>query len=166
MIVIAGAAHLDRLGHTHGPTVSNTSNPGWFHDTLGGAALNVASSLAALGQDVTLISCVGGDAVGQDVISGLATRGVSTKIAPLPDQQSATYTAIVNNHGDLIIALADMECYDYFDPAFVIEGLATLGASDWLLIDANLPSDALEAMVNITNCKIAAMTVSSAGLWP
>ncbi len=162
MIVVAGAAHLDRLGHTDGPAITDTSNPGSFNNTLGGAALNVASLLAALGQDVLVISCVGDDAVGRDVIAGLKARGAATQIATLSDQHSATYTAVVNNTGDLVIALADMKCYDHFDPSFAKEGLAKLSTSDWLLVDANFPSTALEAMVDTVDCNIAAMTVSSA----
>ena len=162
MIVVAGAAHLDRLGRTERPAVADTSNPGSFQNTLGGAALNVASSLATLGEDVTLVSCVGDDVTGRDVIDGLAARGVATQISTLPDQNTATYTAIVSNNGDLMIGLADMACYAQFDPTNAAQSLAALKSSDWLLVDANLPSSAIETAVDMVECKIAAMTVSSA----
>jgi sugar/nucleoside kinase (ribokinase family) len=162
MIVVAGAAHFDRLGQTTAPSVLEKSNPGSFYNTLGGAALNVASSLAALGQDVTLVSCVGDDASGHEVINGVATRGVTPNIAPLPQHQTATYTAIVDNKGDLVIALADMACYDHFDPQTAAQSIAKLSPSDWLLIDANLPAPAIANMISMASCNIAAMTVSSA----
>ena len=162
MIVLVGAAHLDRLGQTDAPAKAESSNPGSFRNTVGGAALNVASTLAALDCEVLLISCVGDDATGRDVRAELAQRGVNTEITTLPDQRTATYTAIVNNDGDLVIGLADMEVYNHFPAHAATRTIQKLEAEDWLLIDANLPEDLIATLVDTAPCKIAAMTVSSA----
>ena len=153
-----GAAHIDRIGTLGGATVLGASNPGKFSETVGGAALNVASLLAALGAQVSLSSVVGNDPAGDHVRAVANARGVvfhaAAGAATLP---TATYTGLLDQAGDLIIALADMEIY-----ASVQAGSLQSGPDDWLLFDANLPPSVIAAGLERPAGHRAAMTVSAA----
>lgn len=155
-ILLAGAAHVDRYGRCDGPPVMERSNPGRFTAMPGGAAFNVASSLAALGVEARLYSILGDDAEAGIIREAAAARGVILHTQVSANHPTATYTSIVGQDGALAIALADMAIYDGFDPARVETG------AGWRLVDANLPSDAIGALLDGATGRTAAMTVSSA----
>ncbi|MBP7395836.1 MAG: carbohydrate kinase [Flavobacterium sp.] len=75
------------------------------HKKIGGAPLNVALRLASLGINTQIISCIGADSNGQEVIDYLIPTGISTKtiqingahptgevLVHLNEKGSATYT--------------------------------------------------------------------------
>jgi len=157
-ILLVGAAHIDRYGRCDQTPVAGGSNPGRFTIMPGGAALNVASSLAALGVDVRLCSICGNDAEAEVILQVATARGMDLRAQISPDHPTATYTSIVGPDGGLVIALADMAIYETLDPASV-DGVAE---ADWLLIDANLSSGAIAKLLADTSGRVAAMTVSYA----
>lgn len=155
-ILLAGAAHVDRYGRCDGPPVVERSNPGRFSTMPGGAAFNVASSLAALGVEARLHSILGDDAEAGIIRAAAAARGVILHAQGSARHPTASYTSIVGPDGALAIALADMAIYDDFDPARVEPG------AGWRLVDANLSLEAIGALLDGARGRTAAMTVSSA----
>jgi len=153
-----GAAHLDRIGRASGPAALGQSNPGTMRETPGGAALNVASSLAALGAPVTLCSAVGSDNAGALISEATTARGIEfLDLSKNSTRPTATYTAILDASGDLITALADMEIYDAIQ---VEQGAVSRG--EWLHLDANLSEPTLAALLDEPAAHRSAMTVSVA----
>jgi len=157
-ILLVGAAHVDRYGRCDGPPVAGGSNPGRVAAMPGGAAFNVASSLAAFGAQATLHSILGEDAEAGILREAAAARGVGLRAQVSAAHPTATYTSIVGPDGALVIALADMAVYGALDPGAV----AGIGAARWLLVDANPAPDAIAALLNGGAQATAAMTVSSA----
>lgn len=153
-----GAAHIDRIGIVDGPAQAGQSNPGTMREAPGGAALNVASSLARLGAAVSLSSIVSNDAAGARIREAVDARGIEWSNlhgdASLP---TASYTALLDRNGDLLLALADMQIYDN---ARVMDGAAH--PQDWMLVDANLPATAIAEIVKMPWAHRTAMTVSAA----
>lgn len=157
-----GAANVDRLGKLAGPTVLETSNPGAITQSAGGVARNVAVALAALDCPVALTSRVGMDADGDYVIAQIGavdTAGIArSKSCP-----TATYTALISDRGELVIALADMAIYDEMQ----IETLSPLASQSddeaiWF-VDTNLPVETLQWIATIKgNRLLFADTVSVA----
>jgi len=143
-----GAANVDRLGKLAGPTVLETSNPGATTQSAGGVARNVAVALAALDCPVALTSRVGLDADGDYVIA--QTGAVDTAgIARSKSCPTATYTALISDRGELVIALADMAIYDEMQ----IEALSPLAGQSvdeaiWF-VDTNLPVETLQWIATI-----------------
>lgn len=130
------------------------SNPGRFSTMPGGAAFNVASSLAALGVAARVLTILGDDAEARGIRTAAVARGVAMEAQVSSAHPTATYTSIVGPDGALAIALADMAIYDDFDPVRVAKG--------WLLVDANLPARAIAALLAHAPGPTAAMTVSYA----
>ena len=157
-ILLVGAAHLDRHGRCDDVPVPGASNPGRFAEMPGGAAFNVASSLAAWGADARLCSILGDDAGGRALRAAAMARGVTLEAQVSREHPTATYTAIVGPDGTLALALADMAIYDALDPATV----AGVEDAPRLLVEANLSARAVAALLDRARGTVAAMTVSAA----
>ncbi|OKP63051.1 carbohydrate kinase, partial [Ensifer adhaerens] len=115
-IAVFGGAHIDRRGRISGTTAPGSSNPGSWFEEAGGGGFNAARNLARLGHSVRMISTRGGDAAGEMVTAAAAAAGVIDSPLTFLDRQTPSYTAILENDGNLVIALADMELYRLFSP--------------------------------------------------
>ncbi|WP_281978286.1 carbohydrate kinase family protein [Pseudorhizobium flavum] len=147
-ILVLGGAHLDRRGRIAADTVAGASNPGTWREDVGGGAFNVARNLARLGHAVELIAPRGGDAAGQRVSEEASLAGIDDRPFVFLDRATPSYTAILEQDGNLVIALADMELYRLFTPRrlrarSVREAMAR---ADLIVCDANLPTETLSAL--------------------
>ncbi|ASY69072.1 MAG: carbohydrate kinase family protein [Sinorhizobium fredii] len=166
-IIVVGGAHLDRRGRIGGMTVPGASNPGTWFEEAGGGGFNAARSLARLGHRVRMISPRGGDAAGEMVAAAAAAAGVIDCPFTFLDRNTPSYTAILENDGNLVIALADMDLYTLFSPRRLQQRAMRerLAASDLVLMDANLPQETLAALVDASagsNRILAGIAVSPA----
>jgi pseudouridine kinase len=139
MIACIGGAHIDRRGMLRAPAVIGTSNPGEVHVDFGGVARNVAHNLARLGCPVTLVSRVGDDENGRDVRRHSAGAGIETSLFTVSDCATASYTAILEGTGELVIGLADMDIYDEMTPELLTPSLPRLREQHLWFLECNLP---------------------------
>ncbi|ASY63132.1 putative sugar kinase in cluster with indigoidine synthase indA, PfkB family of kinase [Sinorhizobium sojae CCBAU 05684] len=166
-IAVFGGAHIDRRGRIIGSTAPGASNPGTWFEEAGGGGFNAARNLARLGHRVRMISPRGGDASGEMVAAAAAAAGVIDCPFTFLDRKTPSYTAILENDGNLAIALADMELYALFSPRRLQQRATreVIAASDLVLMDANLPQETLAALVRAASgdCRpIAGIAVSPA----
>jgi pseudouridine kinase len=141
-VTIFGAAHIDRLVRTDKAAVLGASNPGHARDTVGGVAFNIAASLARLGVQVSLVTRIGRDAAGNRVAAAVEDAGINPHwVSRSPAAPTATYHAILDASGSLVIGIADARIYDEITPA-ALTGALEQPASLWLA-DANLPPETL-----------------------
>ncbi|ACP25413.1 possible Sugar kinase, ribokinase family [Sinorhizobium fredii NGR234] len=166
-ITVLGGAHLDRRGRIGGMTVPGASNPGTWFEEAGGGGFNAARNLARLGHRVRMISPRGGDRAGEMVAAAATAAGVIDCPFTFLDRNTPSYTAILENDGNLVIALADMDLYALFSPRRLQQRATRerLAASDLVLMDANLPPETLTALVDATagsNRILAGIAVSPA----
>ena len=139
-VACIGAAHIDRKATAAGPVVPGSSNPVTMRVGAGGVARNVAENLARLGLSVTMVSRVGHDREGDAVLDGLGEAGIGfdlvTRSATAP---TATYTALLDKSGELVIGLADMGIYDELTVDVLEPLLPRLEKIPVWFIDCNLP---------------------------
>ena len=74
--LVIGAAGVDIVGRLHDKLRLGSSNPSQIRSAFGGVARNVAENLARLGQPVQLITAVGKDSVGDQLLSQVSQAGV------------------------------------------------------------------------------------------
>lgn len=148
IITVFGGAHIDRRGRIFGVTVPGASNPGGWFEEAGGGGFNAARNLARLGLNVRMVGPRGGDAVGETVAAAALAAGVDDRPFIFLDRRTPSYTAILENDGNLVIALADMELYNLFSPRRLRQRAMrdTIAESDLILMDANLPAETLTAL--------------------
>jgi pseudouridine kinase len=147
-VVCVGAANLDRKLRSSGPLALRTSNPASAVESFGGVARNIAENLARLGTQVALLTAIGNDSSGAALLAHAESLGIDTRAAlRLEDAASGTYTAVLDQDGDMVVALADMALYDRVDAAFVDGRQAQLAGAALVVADLNLPLASVEALV-------------------
>ncbi len=166
-ISIFGGAHIDRRARIFGTTVPGSSNPGSWFEEAGGGGFNAARNLARLGLDVRMISPRGGDAAGGMVAQAANEAGVIDCSFIFLDRKTPSYTAILENDGNLVIALADMELYKLFSPRRLQQKAMReiVSSSDLIVTDANLPEETLTTLVARAKAEskaVAAIAISPA----
>ncbi|MCV9960567.1 carbohydrate kinase family protein [Pararhizobium sp. BT-229] len=148
-VSIFGGAHIDRRGRISGATAPGASNPGSWFEEAGGGGFNAARNLARLGLEVRMISPRGGDAAGNTVSQAAADAGVIDNPFIFLDRKTPSYTAVLENDGNLVIALADMDLYRLFSPRRLQQRAMreVIASSDLIVTDANLPEETLASLV-------------------
>lgn len=143
-IVCVGAAHVDRTARCQAAFSWGSSNPVSVAAGYGGVALNVARNLAHLDRRVALISAIGRDADGEQLMAALSAEAIDTSGVLRPDtHNTASYTAVLDRDGELLFGIADMDIYDTMTPDHVTESMAGVGQPATWFVDANLPPASL-----------------------
>ena len=160
-IACIGGAHIDRHGLLGGPLVLGTSNPGSVTSDFGGVARNVAENLSRLGREVLMVSRVGDDETGRAVVSHLNSLGIDTSSVSISARPTASYTAILEPTGELVLGLADMAIYDEITPELLEPALPRLLECELWFVDANLPAATIEWIARVSaHLALAADAVS------
>jgi pseudouridine kinase len=147
-VACIGAMHLDVKARLTGETHPGTSNPAVTVRTPGGVAGNVARNLGRLGLPVTLFSMVGDDAAGHSLLGELHAASVDTSgVRHSPGPPTASYLAILDREGRLLLAAADMEVYGGLDPAWADRVGPALSEFDAWVMDANLPAATIAGLI-------------------
>ncbi|MES3024024.1 MAG: carbohydrate kinase [Pseudomonadota bacterium] len=147
-IVCIGAANLDRKLRSLAPLRMGTSNPARQDESFGGVARNIAENLARLGAPVALITAVGDDASGAALLAHAQAAGIdSGATLRLAGSCSGTYTAVLDEHGEMVLALADMALYEQLTPAFVATRQPQRANAALTMADLNLPLETVQCLL-------------------
>lgn len=147
-VTCIGAANLDRKLRSTAGIALHTSNPARQSESLGGVARNIAENLARLGTPVALLTATGKDSSGAALLAHAQSLGIDTAgTLQLADAASGTYTAVLDQDGEMVVALADMALYDRLDAAFIDSCQARIAASALVVADLNLPLETVDALV-------------------
>ncbi|WP_096188155.1 carbohydrate kinase [Evansella halocellulosilytica] len=138
-LLCIGGANLDRKATAKTSLKLNDSNPVHVRDSLGGVARNIAENLARLELPVSLLTVVGNDTEGEKVVKESGRRVDLTPTVRLPGQRTGTYTAVLDNCGEMLVALADMDIYDQIEELHLKEKLAQIRSADFIVMDLNFP---------------------------
>ncbi|TFW11443.1 pseudouridine-5-phosphate glycosidase [Massilia arenosa] len=148
-IMCIGAANLDRKLRSIATLVKGTSNPARQDESFGGVARNIAENLARLGAPVALITAIGTDSSGKALLEHAASLGIDTRgTLRVAGSCSGTYTAVLDDHGEMMLALADMALYDQITPEFVVSRQPQRAAAALTVADLNLPRDTIRALLD------------------
>ncbi|MFZ2099730.1 MAG: carbohydrate kinase family protein, partial [Oricola sp.] len=164
-LLAIGGGHVDRIGRIAGPFVPGASNPGHLTYSVGGGALNALRNAKLRGiAPVAMISARGGDHDGSIVAGAIETAGIADLSAVFLDRRTASYTAILDDAGEQIAGLADMDIYETALPRQLRrkglrEAIASAGA---ILVDANLPAATLALIGDLSSAPIFAVAISPA----
>lgn len=160
-----GAAHIDRRGSVSGSFVPGASNPGIIREEAGGAVLNALRTITNLGESADIISAIGGDSAGRQIVAAISEAGIGDHCAVFLDRVSASYTALIDNEGALIAGLADTEIYDIgLNRHMRSRSLRDLAAAaNAVLFDANIPEEGIASLLTVCTGKpVYAIAVSPA----
>jgi pseudouridine kinase len=147
-IVCLGAANLDRKLRSLATLTMGTSNPARQDESFGGVARNIAENLARMAVPVALISAIGDDSSGRALLKHAELAGIDTRgTLQLEGVCSGTYTAVLDDHGQMLLALADMALYDQMTADFLDSRQPQRAAAALTVADLNLPHDAIALLL-------------------
>lgn len=149
-LLAVGGAHIDRRGQVSGVYVAGASNPGTLSEEVGGVVFNALRNAVQRGIGAALFSVRGGDGAGEAVGRAIAAAGITDLSAVFLDRATPSYTALLDQDGELIAGLADMGLYELAFPKQVgrAKMREALEAADAVLCDANLPATALTKLLD------------------
>lgn len=149
-ILVIGSAGLDIIGRAGGDLAYGTSNPGRLRYSLGGVARNVAENLARLGSEVALITAVGDDLQGQQLLAQAREVGINVEAClTVPGEHTGAYLAILDERGNKHLALDDMRAIDAITPQHIRGCRRLFAEATAVFVDANLPASTLTAVLSV-----------------
>jgi pseudouridine kinase len=150
-ILCIGGAAVDRKFRTFSEPKTGTSNPASASLTFGGVARNVAETIARLGGRAALVSAVGNDGDGRELIAALRDVGVDARgVAILPGEVTAQYIAVLGPDGGLHTAVMDMGILERRYGEVLARGTsaaAALPPDAWIFGDCNAPAAHLADLI-------------------
>ncbi len=156
-VLVIGAAGIDMVGRLRDPLTQVTAtiqkpSPANIRVSIGGVGRNVAENLARLGQPVRLLTAVGRDSMGEELLNQTAACGVDVTPCLKSDRfQTAAYLAVFDPEGQRQFSLEDMTILDEITPAFIRQNKEHITSASMVFVDANLPPKALKAVIQTAN---------------
>ncbi len=142
-VTVIGGANTDILGFVERPFIARDSNPGRVRTSAGGVGRNIAENLARLGVVTRLVTALGEGPEADALASGCAGIGIDVRAVPAAGLPGSRYLALMDENGDLALAVNDMRVLDEVTPAALDAHAAALDDAAAIVLDANLPAETL-----------------------
>jgi ribokinase len=149
-ILVVGSANTDFIVQVPQiPVVGETVIGGVFHTAKGGKGANQAVAAARLGGNVTLITRLGTDTLGNEAITAYQIEDINTTyIARDVGSPSGVALILVNSVGENIIAVAPGANYE-LTPQDIMNAETAIKEADCVLIQLEIPVEAVVAAAQI-----------------
>jgi len=162
-VAVVGGVNVDLGGVSSAALMPGDSNPGRVRMSLGGVGRNIAHNMALLGLDVRLITALGDDLYARRIAASCEELGIDVRRSlRIPGEATSTYLYIADNHGEMALAVSDMEIYRHLTPAALAERLPWINGARVLVLDANLPAETVEWLCSRAEAPVFADPVSAA----
>ena len=149
-VLVIGSANLDIKGRLLGPPITGSSNAAAIRTSHGGVARNVAENLARLGAPVTLLTAVGDDTVGDDLLRHAAAIGVDiSRALRVPGESTGIYLAALDMTGDLALGLDDLRIVERLSSDYLEANADAFEDADMIVLDMNLQADAFDTALRL-----------------
>ena len=161
--VVVGGVNMDIGGVSAAPLVPADFNPGAVRMSLGGVGRNIAHNMALLGLDVRLLTAFGDDLYAQRIAASCGELGIDiSRSLQVPGGRTSTYLFIADEKGEMELALSDMDIYRHITPAFLAARTALLQNAQLVVVDANIPAEAIAWIADHVTPPVFADPVSTA----
>ncbi len=145
-----GGANVDIHAKSDRPLIMRDSNPGTLHTSLGGVCRNICENLARLGAQVKLVTVVGDDYRGKSILAGCQQAGIDmSAVRVIPGERSSSYVSVMDEQGDMLLAMSDMHIIKRLDAALVDDNAQLLCDADMVICDGNLSAQTVERLCEV-----------------
>lgn len=147
-VCVIGGANMDIQGFPSHSFHLQDSNPGNVKLSYGGVGRNIGENLTRLGCQVKMLTALGKDTYGDNIIKhGLDIGLDMSRTLVLPNQQTSTYLSILDDHGDMHVAIADMAIMNEMTVQYTMEQKDMIANSNPCVIDTNLPEETIQHLL-------------------
>ncbi|MBV6396347.1 MAG: Pseudouridine kinase [Anaerolineales bacterium] len=165
-ILLLGAACLDIVGRLDAELMPGASNPARIRASYGGVARNVAENLARLGQPVNLVSVIGRDRPGDELLEYTQAAGVDVSAILRTDlYPTGFYMGVLDSRAHLRFAVDDMRVMSELTPEALQQHARLFDDASLVFVDGSLPEATLKTAVTLArkaNLPVCADSASSA----
>jgi len=145
-ILCIGSVLWDTIGRAPLPMRQGSDVPGRITRLPGGVALNIAMALARFGTAPALLSAVGRDAEGAELIEACDQRGLRTDLLWRPDDLPTDQYMAVEGSNGMIAAIADAHSLEAAGDAILrplYDGRLPAPYTGAIALDGNLTQELL-----------------------
>ena len=148
-VAVIGGANIDIHAKSSRSLLPRDSNPGSVLTSAGGVARNIADNLARLGVDSRLISAIGSDPHGKMLMQISRAAGINMQhVHEITSAPTSTYVSVLDESGDMQVAINDMSIIDQLTAERLKSQKAMLAQASLIIVDCNIPDDALGWLCN------------------
>ena len=148
-IAIVGGTNVDIQGFPKNELRFKDSNIGNVKISLGGVGRNIGENLVRLGVNTKLISIIGDDPYGNMILESSREIGLDMdNTLVLEKENTSVYLSILNEIGDMEIAISSMDIYDKMDIDFIKDHKELIENAKLCIIDTNVPKETIEYIIN------------------
>lgn len=145
-IICIGGANIDRKMHLKSNLQMGTSNPVTSMQSVGGVARNIAENLGRLDNKVGLLTTAGKDMDWQAIVAASEAYINLDEVELLPNSSTGSYTAVMAEDGELVLAAANMDVYEELKPKVLMKHDMSLSTTPVIILDLNCPKETVEYM--------------------
>jgi len=148
-ICVIGGSNIDIVGFPQDKLVYKDSNLGHLQISLGGVGRNIAENLVRLGLNTKLITAVGNDSFGTEIVNSCNEIGIDLKDSLFEKKlNSSVYLAIMDEKNDMALGMDAMSICEALDINFIRKKKVQINNASIIVLDTNLRKDVLEYIVN------------------
>ena len=145
-----GGANMDIHAKSDHPLILRDSNPGSMHMSMGGVCRNICENLSRMGAKVKLVTVLGDDVYGHSLLSGCEALGIDMSAARMiPGERSSSYVSIMDQQGDMFLAMSDMHIIKRLDERLVDDSIDVLCGADIVVCDGNLSIETVKRLTEV-----------------
>lgn len=147
-IVVVGSSNVDMIAKVkHLPKPGETVGQAIFSQAFGGKGANQAVAARRAGGEVSFITCLGSDVLGQNMLQALTAEGINTNHAFI-DQKNPTGTALilVDEQGENSIAVAP-GANSSLTPSLIDEARFVISGADFILLQMEVPLETVTYVI-------------------
>ncbi len=149
-VTIIGGSNVDIQGKCIGNMRMHDSNVGAIKFTRGGVGRNIAENFARLGGDLRFITALARDEYGRKIFEHLQDLGIDIYDSILSrDYETSTYMYILNEKGEMVVAVNDMSIMKLIDDKLIINAKDKINRSVYTFFDGNVSEEAIKAIFDI-----------------
>ncbi|HSQ88505.1 PfkB family carbohydrate kinase [Romboutsia sp.] len=162
-VTVIGGANIDIQGIPNKSIVMFDSNPGKVNISLGGVGRNIADNICRLGINTKLISAVGNDLYGNQILSECKIYGIDVDDCYVSNEvPTSMYVSILNDSNDMQAAISHMDILDKIDISYINSKHQYINDSLAIVIDTNLSKEVIDYItLTYLNIPIIIDTVST-----
>lgn len=152
-IFCIGGMNIDRKYLLEAELMPKTSNPVTSSMSVGGVARNISENLGRLGLNVNLLSIGGRDQDFETLKQATEPFVNFQHVTQLGDYSTGSYVALLDDDGDMELALADMSVADTMNREWISSYQNLLVQAKMIVLDLNVPLETTEYIIELARNK-------------
>lgn len=161
-VLVIGGANVDVFAQSEAALVYHDSNPGQITVGCGGVGRNIAENLGRLGLNVELITVLGADVFAELIRQSCQVANVGLTHSLSVKSTSSAYLSVHDPQAEMLLAINSMQLINQLDAKYLTSCEAAISAADYLVLEANLSTKALDFIFSRFSAKqILADSVST-----